>query len=374
MLSTPVSFQMITRDMNATLNRTANQPDVKRATEYYRENITKVSSLDEFFADPQLYNYAMKAYGLDDMIYAKAFMRKVLESDLTDPNSFANKMVDTRYQEFAKAFGFAKPVPQSDASFIDIETRYADVSKEEFDFGDALIRLETAAYEQGMDRVTSVDDFLKNDHLVDYALTAFKLDAPGRTDAAEKNFLRQILTSDPSDENSFAARQVNPNWAEFAKAFNFGTEGNVTVQQSATVDQTVQNYLRQTVEVNAGQDNEGVRLALYFERKAPTIQSAYSILADKALMQVVQTTLGLSAESGSADLDVQANYIASKIDIENLAQPEELKKFLTRFTAMWEVAHPTAPQSVPNLLSGQPGQLMSVDTLMSLQGLRLGGN
>ena len=50
MLSTPVSFQMITRDMNATLNRTANQPDVKRATEYYRENITKVSSLDEFFA------------------------------------------------------------------------------------------------------------------------------------------------------------------------------------------------------------------------------------------------------------------------------------------------------------------------------------
>ncbi len=44
----------------------------------------------------------MKAYGLDDMICAKAFfMKKVLESDLTDANSFANKLSDTRYGQSA---------------------------------------------------------------------------------------------------------------------------------------------------------------------------------------------------------------------------------------------------------------------------------
>ena len=65
------------------------------------------ASVDAFLDDFQLYSYAMKAYGLEDMIYAKAFMRKVLESDMSDANSFANKLTDVRYQDFASAFSFS---------------------------------------------------------------------------------------------------------------------------------------------------------------------------------------------------------------------------------------------------------------------------
>ena len=36
-----------------------------------------MKSIDDFMKDTRLYNYAMKAFGLDDMAYAKAFMRKV---------------------------------------------------------------------------------------------------------------------------------------------------------------------------------------------------------------------------------------------------------------------------------------------------------
>lgn len=36
----------------------------------------------------------MKACGLEDMTYAKAFMKKVLESDLSDSSSFANSLSD----------------------------------------------------------------------------------------------------------------------------------------------------------------------------------------------------------------------------------------------------------------------------------------
>ena len=40
--------------------------------EYYRENIGKVETVDEFVDDSRLLNFALKAYGLEDMSYAKA--------------------------------------------------------------------------------------------------------------------------------------------------------------------------------------------------------------------------------------------------------------------------------------------------------------
>lgn len=372
MLSTPLSYQMITRDMAATLKRTAAEPEVSRATAYYRENIGTVTSIDDFLDDHQLYSYAMKAFGLEDMTYAKAFMRKVLESDLSDSQSFANKMVDTRYQDFAKAFSFLTPTAQTTSAQTATETRYAKAATAAGD-SSALIQLESVAYEMGMAKVTSVDAFLADDNLVDYVTTAFGV-TPRGSEASARTFLRQVLTSDAADPDSFAARQSDPAWLEMAAAFNFGADGNVMVQSAALQDQTVQNYLRQTIETNAGKDNDGVRLALYFERKAGGIDTAYDILADKALLQVVQTTLGLSAETGQADIDVQANYIADRVDIASLKDPDELKAFLTRFTALWEVANPTTvTSSAASLITGQTGTIMSADMLMSLQGLKFGG-
>ncbi len=79
-------------------------PMVARETAYYLENITKVKSAEEMVDDTRLLNYAAKAYGLEDMSYAKAFMLKVLEEG---PDGFADKLADSRYTAFAKAFNFA---------------------------------------------------------------------------------------------------------------------------------------------------------------------------------------------------------------------------------------------------------------------------
>ena len=79
MTTTYTSYKLITADLATSLDRVAEQPDVKRESEYYLAKIGSVKSIDEFFADSRLYNYAMKAHGLEDMAYAKAFMRKVLE-------------------------------------------------------------------------------------------------------------------------------------------------------------------------------------------------------------------------------------------------------------------------------------------------------
>ncbi len=122
MISASVAYAIISRDPKTSLDRIASQATVKRDAEYYAENINKVKDVDDFLGNYKLYSYAMKAYGLDDMTYAKAFMKKVLESDLTDPDSFANKLSDQRYKQFAAAFNFNAPEPdaQTDAQEDDL--------------------------------------------------------------------------------------------------------------------------------------------------------------------------------------------------------------------------------------------------------------
>ncbi len=107
MTSTLTSYTLIARDLPAAMKRKAADPATARETAYYKANIGKVRSVDDLLADKRLYAYAMKAFGLEDMTYAKAFMRKILTEGAASPSSFANRLADDRYVAFAKAFDFA---------------------------------------------------------------------------------------------------------------------------------------------------------------------------------------------------------------------------------------------------------------------------
>ena len=101
MIGTYVSYRSTIDNMSKTLDRVMSEPNVKRETDYYTQNIKSVKTVDDFLGDTRLFNYAMKAYGLEDMIYAKGMMRKVL----TDAD-YATGLTDKRYQQFAAAFNF----------------------------------------------------------------------------------------------------------------------------------------------------------------------------------------------------------------------------------------------------------------------------
>jgi len=136
MVSTYFGYSYITRNLKQSLTRVEQQPDVAREAAYYKANIGKVKTVDDFMKDYRLYHYATKAYGLEDMAYAKAFMKKVLESDLSDPKSFANKLVDKRYREFAAAFSFkggATPVAQSGDQTDEMIGLYTATKKSQVD-------------------------------------------------------------------------------------------------------------------------------------------------------------------------------------------------------------------------------------------------
>ena len=112
MTTTYTSYKLISADLSTSLKRVSEQPDVKRETEYYLSKIGSIKTIDEFFADSRLYNYAMKAHGLEDMAYAKAFMRKVLTEGVDNKDAFANQLSDTRYKALAAGYPSRKGGPR----------------------------------------------------------------------------------------------------------------------------------------------------------------------------------------------------------------------------------------------------------------------
>jgi hypothetical protein len=141
---------------------------------------------------------------------------------------------------------------------------------------------------------------------------------------------------------------------------------------SSAQQPVVDKYMRQTLEENAGKDNEGVRLALYFERKAPALTSFYQVLADPALAKVVRTMLSLPDSFATANVDKQVQLFESKLDIKDFSDPEAMSKLMTRFTSLWEVSNPTATkQSLATVLFAQPAGLgVSTDLMMAMQKLK----
>lgn len=258
MSSTYINYQCISRDLAKSLNNKASEKIIARETQYYSDHIGDIKTVDSFVGNTRIFNFAMQAFGLDDMAYAKGFMKKILSGE---PDANGQLLVD---------------------------------------------RIQDARFR------------------------------------------------------------------EFAKAFDFRTYGARTTQRAEACKAPIEAYVRQKLESDAGEQDEGTRLALYFKRQAGAINSAFGILADKALAEVVRTTLGLPPEMAMSNLDAQAALLSRKLDISSFKDPEKLEKFIKRFTIMWDSKNDTSSAPMMSLFGGSEAGF-DTGLLLKLQSLRLGG-
>jgi hypothetical protein len=228
---------------------------------------------------------------------------------------------------------------------------------------------ETAYYLAHIGEVKSVADLTGDRRLLRYALKAFGLEDMAYAGA----FIRRVLEGGTDAPRSLANSLADARYREFAETFNFARYGAATTSFTRTQQGTVDRYVRQTVEETAGKENEGARLALYFERKAPGLRSTYGLLADRALLEVVQVALGLSEATLRMDIDKQASLIEERIDIADLRDPGRLRRFLERFTGLWDVENSGTAASASALAPFELQAGIGIDVLGSLQKLKLGG-
>ena len=119
---------------------------------------------------------------------------------------------------------------------------------------------------------------------------------------------------------------------------------------------------------------KGVRLALYFQRKAPSITSALSILADRALLKVTQTALGLPVSMSQAEIETQEAMIEKRLDVKDFQDPAKLEKFLARFSALYDIDNSGIPAASPGAIilgAGSTSVGSNVGLLATLQNIKL---
>lgn len=77
-----------------------------RAVSAFRERISSVQSVEQLIEDRELYVFVMKAFDLEDQIFGKAMIRKVLESDTNERAALVNRLTDPRFREMHEVMGF----------------------------------------------------------------------------------------------------------------------------------------------------------------------------------------------------------------------------------------------------------------------------
>ncbi|ENN89019.1 hypothetical protein RHSP_02340 [Rhizobium freirei PRF 81] len=365
------------------------------AVNNYKNRIASVKTIKDFFTSntadssssndsaPELYQMALRAYGIGSDEVTKSQLTKILESDPYDPKSYVNSLKDTRFTDLAKAFNFDSkgnlkaPVQSLSQgqinSFISQYSSHTTAGLTGALLTKATSDAKTAGtyFATNITKVNTVTELLADSKLTNFILTASGID-PKTVDTAT---LKKAFASDPSDAKSFINTADGAKFKSIVEAFNFGTDGNLTdsklgtAQNQGALASTNDLYLRQTLEDQQGDTNPGVRLALYFQRKAPNINSVYDIMGDAALYAVITTTYSLPSAMSSMDVDTQAKMLGNFVKVSDLKDPTKVDAMLQRFSAMYDLQNNTTSSTSPalSILSGSSsGVGISADTLLSI--------
>lgn len=181
-------------------------------------------------------------------------------------------------------------------------------------------------------QIGSVEDFVADTELFAFVMRAFDLE----DQIFGKAMMRQVLSSDITDEESLAARMTDPRFRELYAEMGFESGGTVSPNtgdpdwQERMVDRFVERRF-----INAQEEtNADLGTALEFRLRAPEINSWYDVLKDEDVARVLQTALGLPASISNLDLDRQIEIYESKMDLADFQDLQKVASLERRFAAI----------------------------------------
>lgn len=100
------ALSLIDRQRDRFADAVREDPTARREIAAFRDRIGKIDNVEALVKDHVVYSFLMKAFGLEQEIFAKAMMKKILKADATDKASLVNRLTDSRYREINRAMGF----------------------------------------------------------------------------------------------------------------------------------------------------------------------------------------------------------------------------------------------------------------------------
>lgn len=184
-----------------------------------------------------------------------------------------------------------------------------------------------AAFQKAIAGAKDAPTLLKNPDFLKVLLTA-----NGLADQAQYPALAQkVLLSNPSDTNSLVSKLANTTWTATNKTYQFGTQGLAIIQDPSVQSKLADAYAEVKWRQSLDQTTPGLSNALTFRAQAASIGTAYDILGNSVLRDVVTTALGLPKEIALQSVETQAAAVTTRLDLTKLKDPHFVDTFTQRY-------------------------------------------
>lgn len=311
-----------TRDTQETLLRTSTF--VKREAEYFQENIAKVNSAEELVDDSRLLRVALEAYGLGDEFSKKAYIRQVLESDLSNPRSMANRIGDSRWQDFAKAFVKAEvsvpqPLNSGFGAKISVGAYSQELGKYVTDAQITAIDTKADKFREVMKNITTTDQLFmaKNKDALNFIKEAFGLTQDTASNEQIAGYLNApneyALNEDDSPVVPDAWKEARATLSFYNETYVLGTDAVTDKKSNSTkvIEEVVLGRYRQELSEKTGHfAYEQKKTEFIADMKA--ITSVDDFLANTSAVQFVKEAYNLINDT--TDTATVKTYLTSPTD------------------------------------------------------------
>ena len=200
-------------------------------------------------------------------------------------------------------------------------------------------------FRAGVAKATTVDALLRDPRVMEVLLTANGLgDQTSRAALA-----RKALASDPADAGSVLNALTDSRWKPVAETFAFATRGLAVIKDPAVINKLADAYAEVKWRKSLDEKTPGLSNALTFRAQAAKVTSAWQILGDPVLREVVTVALGIPKQIAFQPLTAQENAITTRLKIEKLTDAKFVEAFAQRY--LLAAAQNAQASTTPDLTS-----------------------
>ncbi|WP_375689991.1 DUF1217 domain-containing protein [Pseudooceanicola sp. LIPI14-2-Ac024] len=214
-----------------------NQGQHARAIDHFTKNIGNIETVDQLMDDPELYAFVMRAYDLEDQIFGKAMMEKILKSNIEEDDALVNKLTDTRFKELYNGLGFGtdgegntntiSATWQEEMVARYVDRQFVNAQSEENDTLGSILE-----FRRKIETIEKPLDILKNETLTEFFQVALGL--PKELSGLDIDRQIEILNQKFDFEDLKDPEEINRLVVRYA-AIKDATEGVSQIETGATI-------------------------------------------------------------------------------------------------------------------------------------------
>jgi hypothetical protein len=214
------ALQSAEQNQSQDLKVTAAQPQVQNAITAFTQAVNSAKNVTQLLSNPTVMNVLLTANGMSDQIGYTALATQALTSSLSNPNSLANTLTDTRWKTLAQTYNFATnglSAIRNPTAIAAVASAYVQATWQNNEDSVTPGLSNALAFKAQASTITSVDQILGDPMMRTVVTTALGIPEQiafqdiGAQEDAITNQLNINQFQDPTFVNSFVQRYLIAN-------------------------------------------------------------------------------------------------------------------------------------------------------------------